>query len=116
MLRSAGAAEEIQRRIAGIMRARFFGRLLVSIPVCFAASLLVFFLLEAAPGDPVQYLTDPDASVEASRDQIKTFGLDDPLPARLWRWIANTATLDFGRSILDRRPVREKVLEALPHT
>ncbi|MBI3819672.1 MAG: ABC transporter permease [Planctomycetes bacterium] len=96
---------------AGIAR-----RCLVSIPVCLAASLLVFFLLEAAPGEPVQYLSDPEASAEAAREQAGVFGYFDPMPVRLWRWIENTITFDFGRSILDGRPVRDKVFEALPHT
>lgn len=98
------------------MLARIARRLVLSIPVCFAASILVFFLLEIAPGDPVQYLGDPDASIDAAREQVKTFGLYDPMPVRLSRWILNTCTLDFGRSILDHRPVREKLFESLPNT
>lgn len=81
-----------------------------------AASLLVFFLLEAAPGQPVDFLADPEASAEAAAARRALFGLDDSMPVRLQRWLQCTFTLDFGVSFVDHRPVREKILEAAPHT
>lgn len=116
MLCSRVITSKIQGRIVYFMWTRIAWRLLASIPVCLAASVIVFFLLELAPGDPIRYLGDPDASLEAARAQAAVFGFEDPLPIRLGRWIASTLTLDFGQSILDHRPVRDKLLEALPHT
>jgi peptide/nickel transport system permease protein len=64
-----------------------------------AVSLLSFALLELAPGDfATDMRVDPrisPASVQALRDH---YGLDDPLPARYWRWLGSIGRGEFGFS------------------
>lgn len=87
-----------------------------AIPLTFAVSAVVFLLMELGPGDPSVILTDPEGSNEVNEIQRRILGLDRPAPERFLRWMEATATLDFGRSFLDGRPVREKIGEALPNT
>jgi peptide/nickel transport system permease protein len=91
-------------------------RCLAAIPITFGASALVFLLLQLAPADPAVLLTDPQGSKEANEAQRRLLGLDRPLGEQFARWMGATATLDFGRSFADGRSVREKIVEALPHT
>jgi peptide/nickel transport system permease protein len=44
------------------------------------------------------------------------YGLDKPLPIQYVLWLKRLVTLDFGKSYKDRRPVLEKIGEALPIT
>jgi peptide/nickel transport system permease protein len=46
----------------------------------------------------------------------RLYGLDRPLPERFAKWISRLARLDLGESFVDRRPVAERIREALPYT
>lgn len=82
---------------------------------------LVFALMTAAPGDPAQLLARSGGarrlvSSEAVEAFRATYGLDRPVPARFARWLVHAATLDFGRSFTDGRPVTLRIQETLPST
>ncbi|HKD99943.1 MAG TPA: ABC transporter permease [Planctomycetota bacterium] len=98
------------------MIARIHLRLLAAIPIALAVSALVFFLVEASPGDPSLLLLDPNASPHANDAQRAILGLDRPVAERFGIWMRNTLTLDFGRSFVDQVPVRDKIAAALPST
>jgi len=92
-----------------------------AVATLFGVAALVFLLMAAAPGDPAAlaarasgraYAVSPEA-INAFR---VTYGLDKPLPARFVTWLGRAATLDFGRSFADGRPVTERILESLPAT
>lgn len=95
---------------------RILARCLWAVPIALATSALVFFLVEAAPGDPSLLLVDPAGSDHVNAAQRALLGLDAPVGERFARWMRGSLTLDFGRSFVDQRPVAEKVREALPHT
>jgi peptide/nickel transport system permease protein len=44
------------------------------------------------------------------------YGLDRPLAAQFGSWLKRAATLDFGTSFQDHRPVAVRIGEALPYT
>ena len=46
----------------------------------------------------------------------KLYGLDNPILVRYGIWLKRLATLDFGDSYKDQRPVLDKILETLPVT
>lgn len=81
---------------------------------------LVFFLMAAAPGDPAVLAARAGGRAVASPAALQafreTYGLDKPPFTRLGLWLSHAARLDFGRSFLDGRPVRERILETLPAT
>jgi peptide/nickel transport system permease protein len=55
-------------------------------------------------------------SVRAAEEMRKVYGLDKPVPERFALWIGRVARLDFGESFVDRRPVTDRIREALPYT
>ncbi len=79
----------------------------------FAASLVIFFLIEVAPGDPAAFMmglnADP-AAVEALREEL---GLNRSLIGRYASWIGGVMTGDFGVSYTYRTPVSELMAERL---
>jgi len=83
-------------------------------------TIATFTLIHSVPGDPISFLIGhagvasiPPAALESIRHD---FHLDEPLPVQYLWWLRGALTLDFGRSIVDRRPVTERVLEKLPST
>ncbi|MFT3707458.1 MAG: ABC transporter permease [Archangium sp.] len=92
-------------------------RLALMLPTFVGIALLTFAVARLAPGDPflIDHETgalDPEAIARARAQH----GLDSPLPVQFGRWMLLVARFDFGRSLIDQRPVTEKVIEALPNT
>ncbi|WP_342323183.1 nickel ABC transporter permease subunit NikB [Kosakonia sp. BYX6] len=97
----------------------FFKRLLLLIPMIFAASVVIFLLLRLGAGDPaMDYLRlsnlppTPDM-IAATRVQL---GLDQPLIDQYAHWLWRALHLDFGISYATQRPVLDDVLHFLPAT
>jgi len=97
--------------------AKYIGkRLLMLIPVLLGISLVVLLLIDVTPGDPARMMLGTRASqeeVDALRDQL---GLNDPLPVRYVRFLANAVRGDFGSSLMTKRPVSEELMERFPYT
>lgn len=94
-------------------------RLLLAVPTLFGIVVLVFLLLHLAPGSPVSALGGESGrrvSGRAAEEMRRVYGLDRPLPERFAVWLGRVARLDFGESFVDRRPVTDRVREALPYT
>jgi peptide/nickel transport system permease protein len=74
-------------------------------------------MLHLLPGDPVRALV-VDAAID--RDTLERIrqdlGLNDPLPVRYVRFVANALVGDLGRSTQSQRPVAEEILSQLPST
>ncbi len=84
--------------------------------VLFLASIVVFFLLRLAPGDPAATLAGPDASeetVQAIRDQL---GLNRPLIEQYFQWLGGIVTGNPGESYLLHTPISELVGNSLLNT
>ncbi len=96
-------------------------RLAYALLTFFGITVAVFFLIRAVPGDPVTYhlmqsgrgLSAPPEVIEQIR---RTHRLDRPVTVQYAYWLADLARLDLGRSFVDRRPVRDRILEKLPNT
>jgi peptide/nickel transport system permease protein len=107
------------------MKTYILKRLLVMIPTLFGISVITFGIIRLAPGDPAAMRVGNSAEgtirdqqmasviIEKTRQQ---FGLDKPIPVQYWMWLKSMATLDFGRSYKDNRPVIDKIKERLPIT
>jgi peptide/nickel transport system permease protein len=63
-------------------------RLLQALPTLIGVSLISFFLVKSAPGDPVLAMTyDPKIS-QATRETLRRqLGLDQPIPVQYVRWL-----------------------------
>ena len=99
---------------------RYIGmRLLLAVPTLLGIVVLVFCLLHLAPGSPVSALgaeSGRRVSGRAAIEMRRLYGLDRPLPERFGKWVSRLARLDLGESFVDRRPVFERIREALPYT
>jgi peptide/nickel transport system permease protein len=84
--------------------------------VLLGASLLLFALTLAIPGNPAQVLLGPRATPEAISAFTHAMGLDQPLPVRLGRFLGHLLSGDLGTDVVSGRPVRDMVLEVLPAT
>lgn len=94
----------------------FLRRLLQIIPVFFGATLLIYFLVYALPGDPVAALFGDRAVNPAVADQIRAeYNLDKPFIVQYFLYIKGIFTLDFGISF-SGRPVKEAIAQAFPVT
>ena len=97
------------------MRSFVVRRLLQMVPTFLGITMLTFGVAHLAEGDPLQLdLETPHAGGTATARAAA--GLDDPLPVQYGRWLSRVVRLDFGRSLVDRREVSLKLLEALPRT
>lgn len=86
------------------------------IPTLFLASILVFAVIQLAPGDPATLLLGSDATPEQLAFERTRLGLDQPAPVRYVIWLRDVATGQFGQSISAHRPVTALILEAFPNT
>lgn len=95
------------------MGAYFARRLLIAIPVLIGITMAAFFVLSAAPGDPVLARLDPEVLARLTPEDIeqrrRDLGLDQPIPIRYARWLADVVRGDLGYSIVSGRPIADEV-------
>lgn len=93
-------------------------RLIGLVPVFLGITLISFFVIHLAPGKPtdIQTSLNPKVSYEARLRLEKLYGLDKPAYVQYFEWVRRFATLDFGRSYIDDRPVIKRIAERLPVT
>src|SRR5215470_15942211 len=93
-------------------------RIMKAIVVLLAIVVLNFFLIRLAPGDPAVVMAgEAGASDQLFVAQLREkFGLDQPLPVQLYRYVKGIATLDLGFSFRQQAPVSKLILERLPAT
>jgi peptide/nickel transport system permease protein len=94
-------------------------RLVYAILTFLGITVATFALIHAVPGDPVTfYLSRAGMNVpeEILQSVRREYHLDEPLLVQYVYWLRGVVTLDFGRSVIDQRPVVERILERLPGT
>ena len=84
-----------------------YKRSLHAVLAAFVATILVFLLLQAVPGDPIRVMASPAAKQEDIERLRRKWGLDQPVPVQYVRWITRVARGDFGESVRMRVPVSE---------
>ncbi len=91
-------------------------RVLQIIPLLIGISIINFFIMHLAPGDPVLLLTDRNATQEEVARIRALYGLDEPLHVQYVKWLTRVLKGDFGRSFIDGRPVLDHIMDRLPYT
>ena len=91
-------------------------RLLQSIFVVWGVSVLVFFLLRLAPGDPVLMLLAESASPEQIAAARAKGGLDQPIPIQYAVFLGRALRGDLGDSLFFQQPAIEVLFERMPAT
>lgn len=91
-------------------------RLLGTIPVLLLISLLVFMLIQAAPGDPTLMLLGEDTTAADIAEAKRRWGLDQPVYIQYLKFIAAALTGDLGKSFRFAEPVSDVITARLPAT
>lgn len=91
------------------------GRLLLTVPTLFGASVVVFALVHLT-GDPALLMLPPNTPPEQVEVFRARLGFDDPLPLQYWHFISGAVQGDLGESFRFREPSLELVLARLPAT
>src|SRR5499426_2387729 len=91
-------------------------RLLATVPLLLAVSVVVFSFIHLLPGDPaVLFLGE-----EATPDNLARFraklGFDRPLVVQYGDWLGHAVRGDLGRSVRTNQPVVSAIVERLPVT
>jgi oligopeptide transport system permease protein len=91
-------------------------RLLLTVPVLLGASVLIFGMVYALPGDPIRALAG-DRPVSPAVVEVLTerFHLDDPLPVQYWEYLKGLLRGDLGTDFRGR-PVLDTIERTLPVT
>lgn len=92
------------RRLAGVLL------------ILLVVSLVVFSLLQLAPGDPALVVAGADATPEQVAAVRENLGLDRPFHVQYLSWLAGALHGDFGTSYVLGQPVAELVGQRLEST
>ena len=93
-------------------------RLLQTLPLAFGISIVLFAVIQAAPGGPEASLLGSGRAIDpqviaAYRQRL---GVDQPVPVQYLRWLSAALSGDLGVSFSTTRPVIATIGERLPAT
>jgi peptide/nickel transport system permease protein len=93
-------------------------RLIQMVPLLFGISVLIFFIIQAAPGGPEAVFLNRDLFIDpVVIEQFRhRLGLDQPIYIQYINWLTAMLTGDFGVSFSTGEPVLKRILERLPAT
>ena len=95
-------------------------RIIQAIPILFGISILIFGIVQLAPGSPVDRFRVPRVPPEQIEALIRLYGLDKPVLEQYVSWITAFVQIwrpdAWGFSFIDGRPVLGNVMERLPAT
>lgn len=91
-------------------------RIFQMIALLIGISLIVFFSMHLAPGDPAQIIAGPEASKESIEIIRTELGLDDPLVVQYWNYITDVLKGDLGYSYQTSQDVGNALLIRFPNT
>ncbi|WP_390915427.1 ABC transporter permease subunit [Pseudosulfitobacter sp. SM2401] len=77
------------------------------------ASLLIFFVIEIAPGDPASFMLGLNAQPDTIAALRTELGLDVPKWQRYVAWVSGMLTGDFGTSYTYRTPVAQMISDRM---
>ena len=98
---------------------RFLARRLAQAALAVASIAVInFLILQLAPGDAVDVLAGEAGAADSGyvTELRQRFGLDQPLPVQLGRYLLNIAQLDLGYSFRHNMPVATLIAQRLPAT
>src|SRR5882724_831873 len=91
-------------------------RLLATVPLLLAVSVVVFSFVHALPGDPAVLFLGEEATTENLARFRAKLGFDRPLIVQYGDWLGRALQGDLGRSIRTNQPVTQAIVERLPMT
>lgn len=95
---------------------KIINRILISIPVLLGVVLLIFWMLNVVPGNPVAIMMKEHVKADVIERMTEYYGLNDPILTQFVRYIGNALHGDFGISYKLNRSVTGLILDAFPYT
>ena len=93
---------------------RYSIKRLMSLAISLAvASLVIFLVIEVAPGDPASYMLGINAQPDTVAALRAELGLDVSRPVRYLAWVGGMLSGDFGTSYTYRTPVAGMIADRL---
>lgn len=91
-------------------------RLLMGIAIVLFVSVLVFAIMQAMPGAPIDLMVDTRVSPERVAELKARWGLDEPPVVQYFYWLGNILQGDFGTSVSMKQSVGDLIMQRLPYT
>ena len=92
-------------------------RLIIAIITLIAISMIIYFILALAPGDPLgEFATNPSITPEIRANMRKALGLDKPIYLRYFQWLLSFLQGNLGYSFVSLTPVKNLILQRLSTT
>jgi peptide/nickel transport system permease protein len=96
-------------------------RLIQSIPIMLGISLLIFLIVQLAPGEPVDRFRSPNVRPEQLENLMRLYGLNRPLWEQYFSWLLAFFSFPWneaawGYSFITNQPVRDMIFERMPAT
>jgi ABC-type dipeptide/oligopeptide/nickel transport system permease component len=91
-------------------------RVLIAVPTLLVVLTITFVLVRIAPGDPAEVRLGDYASKEAVEALRKEMGLDKSMWAQYLKTLKGLLKGDFGRSMINGRPISADLKRSLPYT
>ena len=93
-------------------------RLLINVPVLFAVTVVIFSLINLAPGDPVDFFVNEETGIyrEDLAALEEKFGLNQPAYVRYFKWLGNIAQGNLGFRFKNGDDVAEVLGQRLQRT
>jgi len=98
------------------MRKYITKRLLLMIPVLLGISIVIFSLINIAPGDPFSSMIDPNITASDKQNMLESIGYYDTLPVKYVKWLGRAAHGDLGYSIRYKEPVTDVIMRNIGNT
>jgi ABC-type dipeptide/oligopeptide/nickel transport system permease component/ABC-type transport system substrate-binding protein len=109
----AGAAALLVLTLRHMGAAYLLARLASHAGTLFAATIVIFVVLQILPGDPAAYMMGMNASPESVAALREQMGLDAPALQRYLGWLGGLVSGQFGTSYTYLVPVGELIAERL---
>lgn len=91
-------------------------RLLTGVLVVLCVTIIIFGIMQAMPGDPIELMTDTRVSEEKIAELKAKWGTDKPPVVQYFYWLGNICKGDFGTSITTGQEVDYLIKQRLPFT
>lgn len=99
------------------MKTFILRRILIAIPVILLVTMIMYLIVNMAPGDPVDMMIGQEGLAPQEVEKIRQdLGLDKPIYVRYVKWLGQLLHGNMGYSYLDHQPVLDRISERLVPT
>ena len=99
------------------MRTFIARRLLIALPVILLITVIMYLIVNLAPGDPIDMLIGDQGLAPDEIEKMRaSLGLNEPIHIRYLKWLTQLLQGNLGFSYLDRQPVFDRLFERLVPT